>query len=286
MLLAYWQQNVPDEHKTDAVICFEIIRYVMGAEWLQKHFDPQQKEDGVFKVSFGRTDEEIAKNFRLVDFCECLINLRFVEGVHECIARLKEAKDTDAAEAGYAELHIAKMLYVNEWPFRIIKPRGKRGDDYDLEIICHNQTRCGDTKCKLKSTGLSSATIKNQLKNSRDQLPPNGPGVFFIKIPQKWMANPDWQRIAGEGALDFFNSGTQRVASVVFYLEPLHFKDGWLAQGHQCLEVKNERHNFCNFFDWKLLHNWRPPAGVPYGMPPSWMRLYNFPSELIKYGPF
>lgn len=279
MLLAYWQA-IPDQHKTDAVICFEIIRFVMGRNWLVKHFNPEQEGDGVFKVSFGRTDEDIAKTFRLVDFAECLINLRYVEGIHDCVARLREAENP---EAGYAELHIAKMLFINEWPFRIVKPHGKRGDDYDLEIICHNQTRCGDTKCKLKSTDLSSKTIENTLKQSRDQLPSNGPGVFFIKIPQRWMTNEDWQRIVWQGAQNFFSRGTTRVASVVFYVEPLHFKDSWLAQSHFNLEVQNHRHPSFEQLDWKLFHNWKPQDGSMDGMPAAWMRLINFPEGLEKY---
>jgi len=248
MLLLYWEQ-IPEEHKSDAVLCFEIIRWTMGQDWLRKHFDPDQKGSGVFKVGFGETNEEKAKNFKLVDFCECLVNLRYVDGIHHCVDRLKEAKDSAAVEAGYAELHIAKMLYINEWPFRLIKPQNKRGDDYDLEIICYNQTRCGDTKCKLESTELSTATVAKTLKNSRDQLPVDGPGVLFIKIPQQWTVMPDWQKIVGQGAVEFFSRGTQRVASVVFYLEPLHFKDGWLMQGHERLEVANPRMRWCELFD-------------------------------------
>jgi hypothetical protein len=288
MLLAYWEQKVPDEHKNDAVLCFEIIRWVMGPDWLLRHFDPEQRGDGVFKISWGETDEEKARSFRLVDFCECLVNLRYVENIHNCINRLKEAKDKVAAEAGYAELHIAKMLYINEWPFRIIKPCGKRGDDYDLEIICHNQTRCGETKCKLESTEMSARTVFKTLKNHRDQLPEDGPGVFFIKVPQQWTMAPslDWREVATEGALEFFSLGTERVASVVFYVEPLHYKDGWLSQTHQRLEVANARMRWCKLFEWELFNKWHPPFGSPDGMPPAWMRLYNFPSELMKYGPF
>lgn len=285
MLLAYWEQ-MPSEHKNDAGICFEILRFVLGPDWVRKHFDPNQKGDGVFKISFGNTAEEIAKNYRLMDLAECLINLRYVDGIHNCVARFKEANDAPAAEAGYAELHIAKMLYVNEWPFRIIKPRNKKGDDYDLQIISGHHVRCGDTKCKLETTELSSATIEQTLNKGREQLPRHGAGVFFVKIPQTWMNNPDWQRITGQGAVDFFKHGTTRVVSIAFYVEPLFFRGGMLAQGHLMLEVENKRHPLFGVTDWRLFQKWRPPPGSPHGMPPTWMRLNNFPSELMKYGPF
>jgi hypothetical protein len=197
-----------------------------------------------------------------------------------CLSRMREAQNP---EARYAELHIGKMLYINQWPFGFVKPQGQRGNDYDLEIICHNQKRCGDTKCKLESTEISSATITNTLQSSRDQLPPDGPGVFFIKIPQIWMANPDWQRITGQGAIDFFAMGTQRVASVVFYLEPLQYRDGLLGQGHLYLELTNQRHRLSRMFDWRLFERWKPPAVSPNTMPPFWVRLSNFPTGLPGY---
>ncbi len=145
----------------------------MGREWLIKHFNPDLKRSSIFKISFGVSEEEAARNYRVIDLAELLINLKDIEGFTECISRMRAA---DSPEPRLAELHIAKMLYINRWPFRFVKPQGKRGNDYDLEIICHNQVRCGDTKCKIESTELSSETITATLKNSRTQLPPEGPG--------------------------------------------------------------------------------------------------------------
>ncbi len=234
-LVDLWDQ-IPEAHRSDFTLCFAIIRHAMGVDWLRKHFDPDLTKPSIFKIGFGATEEEAIRNYRVIDLAECLINLKDIEGIQGCLSRLREA---DNPEAGFAELHIAKMLYINQWAFRFVKPQGKRGHDYDLEIICQNQLRCGDTKCKLESTEVSSATITNTLKNSRDQLPPDGPGVFFVKIPQNWMQHPDWQKITGQGALDFFAMGTQRVASVVFYVEPLHYRHGYLSQGHLRLEIIN-----------------------------------------------
>ena len=278
-VVALWNQ-LPEEHRSDFIVCFALIRESMGVEWLTRHFDPDLKRPSVFKIGHGTSEEEATRNYRAIDLAECIINLKDIEGIQECLSRIKEAENP---EAGYAELHIAKMLYINEWPFRFVTPRGKRGDDYDLEIVCYNQQRCGDTKCKLESTELSSSTITSTLKNSRDQLPPDGPGVFFIKIPQRWMANPDWQRITGKGAVDFFETGTQRVASVVFYVEPLQYQSGWLRQGHLYLEIMNPRHRLSRLYDWRLFERWKPPPVALNTMPPFWIRLSNFPTGLPNY---
>jgi hypothetical protein len=186
-------------------------------------------------------------------------------------------------EPFYAELHIAKMLYANQWPFRCVKPRGKKGDDYDLEISCDGYTRCGDTKCKLESTVQTTASITSTLKKNRNQLPPYGPGVFFIKIPQTWIDVANWQNIVGQGALDFFAMGTGRVASVVFYLEALRFKDGMLGQTQAWLELINPRHPLANKSDWHLFTQWRPPQTSPDSMPRFWIRLSNFPKGFQDY---
>jgi hypothetical protein len=177
------------------------------------------------------------------------------------------------------------MLYINRWPFRFVKPQGiKGGANYDLEIFCNNHTVCADTKCKIESTKLSSGTITSTLTNARTQLPPDGPGIFFVKIPQKWMAQKGWQKITVQGVLDCFAIGTQRVVSVVIYVEPLHYTDGWLGHGHVFKEIPNPRHKLSTLFDWRLFEKWKPPPVSPNAMPSYWVRLSNFPTGLPGYG--
>jgi hypothetical protein len=278
IILEAWNQ-LPEEHKSDFVISLMIIKDFLGQEWLDRHLDPDQKEDGFFKLTEDVTDEAATKNFRAIDLAECLINLKDVEGFKECLTRMREAVNP---EASLAELHIAKMLYVNQWPFRIVKPQGKRGNDYDLEIECNDHLMCGDTKCKLETTEISSGTITSTLKKSRDQLSPNGAGIFFIKIPQKWMEHPNWEDITAQGATDFFVTGTQRVVAVAFYLEPMYYKNGWLRHSNLFLEIANPRHSLREF-DWRLFNQLRPPANSQYGMPPFWFRLSNFPTGMPGY---
>jgi hypothetical protein len=161
-VLNLWNQ-LPEAQRSDFVISFEIIKEAMGIEWLRKHFDPDLTRPSIFKLGTRISEEEATRNYRGIDLAECIINLKDIDGIHECLSRMREAENP---ESGLAELHIGKMLYINRWPFRFIKPQGKRGNDYDLEIICHNQARCGDAKCKLESTELSSDTITTTLKNS------------------------------------------------------------------------------------------------------------------------
>ena len=131
-IVSLWNQ-LPKENQSDFQISFEVIKGFMGLEWLQKHFDPDLKKPSIFKISFGVTEEEATRNYRVIDLAELLINLKDVEGFSECISRMRASENP---EAELAELHIAKMLYINRWPFRFVKPQGKKGGaNYDLEII-------------------------------------------------------------------------------------------------------------------------------------------------------
>jgi hypothetical protein len=215
-----------------------------------------------------------------------MFNLCRIRGFGDCIANMKNAANP---EPSLAELHIGKMLYANDWPFRFRVPQGKRGDSYDLEIRYMDQVVCGDVKCKIVSPIPDSKTITNTLSNSRDQLPSDKPGVFFVKIPQQWMEYDGWEMITVQGAIDFFERGTKRVSSIAFYAEPIHLMDNIAYQGHHTYEILNPRRRFGKELDWRFFNRWRPPPPKPpdkgtwTAMPPKYIRLFNFPKGLADY---
>jgi hypothetical protein len=277
-VLELWNQ-LPDEARSDFTISFAIIREALGPDWMTKHLDPGALNPGILRLSGGTSQDEISRNYRSIDLAEIIINLKDVEGFPEHLSRMR----TEEPEAGLAELHIGKMLYINQWEFRFVIPKGKKGSDYDFEIIYHGQAVAADAKCKVEATELSSKTITTTLCDSRSQLPRDDPGIFFIKIPQHWMSQPDWQRTTIQGALDFFAQGTGRIVSVVFYLEPLHYDTGTMIQGHLFKEVINKNHRFSRKFDCKLFERWKPPPVSVNSMPDYWIRLSNFPTGLPGY---
>jgi hypothetical protein len=118
-IVSVWNK-IPEEHRNDFTLCLSIIRETMGLKWLEKHFDPGLERASIFKIGGGTSEEEAARNYRVIDLAECMINLKDVEGISECLSRMREAQNP---EARYAELHIGKMLYINQWPFRFVKPQ-------------------------------------------------------------------------------------------------------------------------------------------------------------------
>ncbi len=279
-VLELWRQ-LPEEHRSDFTISFSIIRGALGLEWMTRHLDPESSKTGFFRLSADAvTEDQATKHYRTIDLAESLINLKDIDGFPECISRMRSSENPESA---LAELHVAKMLHINQWQFRFATPQGHRGNDYDFEIEYCGHLVFGDAKCKVEATDLSSKTITSTLSSSRTQLPSKGPGVFFIKIPQHWTSDPNWERITIQGALDFFAQGSGRIVSVAFYLEPLHYAHGILMQGHIFKEVTNPHHRHDKGLDWRFFERWKPPSDKLNSMPPFWIRLSNFPSGLPGY---
>jgi hypothetical protein len=244
-LLATWLK-LPEIWRNDTQIATLILKHFLSEEWVFKHLDPDATCPGPLTLAGSPTDIEHAK-IRIVDLAESIFNLQKIEGIQEPIGRLRTAIEL---EPTIAELHIGKMISANDWPFKFVVPIP--GQSYDYEIQYGGFTVCADTKCKIASLVPDSDSIKNTLHRSRGQLPKDGPGVFFVKLPQEWMNHQGWQRATVQGARDFFAEGTGRISSVVFYLEPIELldfvaEDGrhYVAQqGHYFREEANPKRRY------------------------------------------
>src|SRR6202043_2436841 len=94
--------------------------------------------------------------------------------------------------SGFAELDAGRLLWVRGIPFKYIETVGTLGCDYDLELSHWNGIECcGEVKSKDEKTALSERTILASLKEARDQLPKDRPGVVFLKVPQSWSRDKD-----------------------------------------------------------------------------------------------
>ena len=140
-----------------------MLKYALGEEWLERHISPHAHDRGVLTNQTAESeDAEIAK-MRMVELSESLFNSGAFTG---CPAgwRMKTAPNP---EPFIAEIHIAKMLYANDWPFSLVTPRGREGCDYDFEIDCYGDIVCADAKCKIEETPLSARTITQTLTKAR-----------------------------------------------------------------------------------------------------------------------
>jgi hypothetical protein len=181
------------------------------------------------------------------------------------------------------------MIYANDWPSVFVIPDPKR--TYDFEIQYGEWKVAADAKYTVDALTPNAKAITKALHRSRSQLPADGPGIFFVKLPQEWMSHSGWQRISVQGALDFFAEGTGRVSSVVFYLEPIQLLNfvaetgrHYVAQqGHYFYEVANPGRRYGKDLDWKLFEKWRPVDYASWSaMPPKFVRLFEFPKGPLE----
>jgi hypothetical protein len=282
-LLATWL-GLPEFLRNDAQIATLVLKHFFGLDWINKHVDPDGPRPGPLTLGGGPSEIEHAK-IRVIDLAESIFNLQKIEGVEECLTRLKTANEL---EPTVAELHIGKMIFANDWPFKFIVPTP--GRTYDFEIQYGEWKICADAKCKVDVAAPDSDSITKTLHRSRTHLPKDSPGVFFVKLPQHWMEHEGWERTTIQGALEFFAQGTGRISSVVFYIEPIRLLSfvaekgrPYLAQqGHYFYEVANPRRRYGKELDWKLFEKWRPTDYASWSaMPTKYVRLFEFPKGIL-----
>jgi hypothetical protein len=274
-------RNYPDPFRANIanrsyLLGLGIVKDFLGQEWLDKHVDPESARGGYVRLTVGTGHETQLSSWRITDLGEVMFNLQHVPGFAE---RVEEMKRADP-EASIAELHVARIIYINGWPFRFVQRSGERGKDYDYEIESQwDITICADAKCKIESTPLSTRTILNTLSKSRSQLPKDAPGMLCIKFPRNWTDQPNCAEITIGAAQTYFTPARQGVVSVMFYCEPVAYKDGILFQGHIYKEVINPYHRWGTDKDWRLLENWKPDSRKQNKLPHFWIRLHNISSD-------
>jgi hypothetical protein len=223
------------------------------------------------------------QRLKVIDLAECLFNLKNCPGVEECIIQIRKEP---LIESTLTELQIARMLFVKDYRFRFVKRTYVKGKDYDLEINLDNWLVCADVKCKLEETQISIGTITDTLRDGTRQLPPDKPGMLFVKVPQNWSLKYLHAQLMADAARAFFRRGRTRIVSVKFYLAPFEFRDGIVSQTHQFKEEANPNNKFDVRRSWELFTR-RASTGKPpemmMGPPRKWLRLVNFPDSIKDY---
>jgi hypothetical protein len=205
-----------------------VLRHFFSEDWWNRWVMPETAKPNFLRIDESDQNRLDLTALRVIDLAEVLYNLQHVPGFDECIAKMRNGD----IEGTYAELDLGRMLYLNQVPFRYVVPRKVKGLDYDVEIeYPDGMITCAEAKCSIENTGLGANTIKNKLDRARQQLPPDRPGIVFVKMPPKWMDAGDFLS-ATLGVAQEFLRGTRRVVSVKFYVSPNSIEAGYLKQQH------------------------------------------------------
>lgn len=275
---AWRQQNL-----VDFLVSKAVVNHYMGEEWLERYVSPFEERPSYFRIGIldGQT-MSLTDSFKLVDLAELLFNLQHVPGFDHCVQRMRDGGDL---EGSFAELETARLIYINDWPFRFVEPIGGRHTDYDFEITFRDGfTVCADAKCKIERTPLSENTIVNTLRKARSQLPDDRPGLPIVKFPASWIAHADLRNMFNQASAEVFRS-SGRLVGVSYCSVSIAYENSAVAQTHYFHDVPNHNNRFDAGRDWRLFREWWPKDGAINSMPEKWTRLSNFPLGLPEGPP-
>lgn len=269
--------SIPEEHRANSVtdsfnLARAIVTYYLGEDWFNKYVRPDTAKQCFFRIDESDPKRKEETAFRLIDLGEVLFNLQSVEGMTECVSRMRSGD----LEGTMAELDLGRMLFLHQVKFRFVIPQGVKRLDYDVEIVYPDGTvACADAKCKIETTELTQNGLINAMKSARSQLPDNCPGIVFVKVPALWMKDKAFVETMRKAAYSFLRN-TGRVVSVKFYVAPVSFEGEHMHVEHAYMEINNPDNRFSADKDWVLF----PKIDVKpewNGMPPWWQRILFFP---------
>jgi hypothetical protein len=257
-------------------LAITVIRHFFGEQWCEDHIiqdATNSRSDGFMRLNFTPGYEGEKKTSRLRDFAETLFNLQRVEGFDDRVQDMRTAE----VEAAFAEFDFARSLYIHDIAFKFVKPSGVKGQDYDFEIeYADGRAACADAKCRVEGTDMRAETVRNSLTKARtNNLPPDKPGVIFVKVPQQWLEDEGVHR-GISSVVEGFLRNTERIVSVVIHatytIELAEQK--MILLGHRFHEFLNASHRFDRAKSWALFKDYRVPEEWG-GMPPKWKRVFS-----------
>jgi len=220
-------------------VALGVLKLFFGPQWVQQNLDPD-RGSGFLTQPFGEEAAMGMQSYRVIDLAELIFNLQGVDGFDNCIQQMLDGD----VESAYAELDFGRMLQMHGQSFRYITRSGKKGEDYDIEIVATDGlVICADAKCKVQANEFSPTSLRNTLNHARTQFPSDKPSAVFVKIPPHWLSSLE----RGAEILDVarkFLRGTKRVVSVKIYVDHLVYENGVITHNQAFKEISNPSNRF------------------------------------------
>ena len=208
-------------------LAIEVLRYYLGKDWTNENVFSVHR-DVAKRNRLGRrylkTEELVPENrfryqHRIILLAELLFNLQEIRGVEQRIESIRRGN----LEATFAELESAGHIKQAGLNFFFVPTWGVKGRDYDIDVILSSRksVHC-ELKAKAEQHELHETSIYRTLDASRKQLPPNEPGIVFLKIPEEWIGQTRLKSIFQENLQKFFRQ-TNRVVAVILRWEQWSF---------------------------------------------------------------
>jgi hypothetical protein len=270
-------QEVRDnKNRLTFTLAVTVIRHFFGQQWCEDNIiqdADHSRPTGFLRLDFTPGFEGERKTSRVLDFAETLFNLQHIEGFDDRIDQMRAGQ----VEATFAEFDFARFLYIHDIEFKFVTPSGVKGADYDFGIgYGDGRKACADAKCRLEGTEVRADTVRNSLTKARtNNLPPDKPGIIFVKVPQTWLEQDDVRK-GIYAVIEGFLRNTQRIVSVVVYTTVMMelADQKMMLMRHRFHEFLNASHRFDKTKMWALFKDYRAPEEWG-GMHPKWVRVFS-----------
>ena len=94
---------------------------------------------------------------------------------------------------------------------------------------------------KAEGTEPKRSTLRQTLKNKRNQLPKGRPNIVFVRIPETWMNTDQAKEEVSQAIEGHFRDSSRMTAVVIHWEEWTQFADGRLLQVIHFRQYPNER---------------------------------------------
>lgn len=169
-------------------VACEVIINVFGPEWYRTRL-AGNRSDTYFAKDRDRSLGEYIHQARVTGLAHDLLVCQHFEG----FAELREEMSKRALLAVYHELRVARMLHDDGHRVAFVVPSHEKGQDFDLLV---DDVLATEVKAKEEGTQYTTSSLQNTLLTARPQLPPQGPGLVALRIPDAWGVDPAFAKEA------------------------------------------------------------------------------------------
>jgi hypothetical protein len=191
----------------------QVLINILGWDWYRQNLDPSRSHPFFMNDAADGTDAAYVSQHRVITFGRNLLELQAAPFFDDMVRELRTRSLLGAA----TELHVARLFHRNGHPVRFVQRTGVKGEDYDQVVRYGGTDMYVEIKAKEDDTAYTASTIRASLRDARQQLPRQGPGIIVIRIPTGWVTDQSFIRDVDPiitGALR--NSGRTNAVIVVW----------------------------------------------------------------------
>ena len=202
------------------VLSQNILIKFLGRDWVVKYIHATDSKDNFLRNRAESKQDDRRHIERVVDLGEHVLNLNFVSGFKEKLDDLKKGH----IESVMAELTCARILLLQEHPFKFVVRSEIKRSDFDFLFKSSENMICCETKCKIESNEVAVKPIMKSLRRANDQLPKDQPGMIMVSVPEISEKNNSLMNIYEESIRRFYGQN-DRIISILFHSDILYFEN-------------------------------------------------------------